>query len=795
MGEESLYKIGTLMRPHRRFTGDTHCLNYQQDDYECLFIKPWKLPEIFNQHIVALGRQRMIKKITIQDQASYGDTPQYFDNLSKFNFIYGSNGTGKTTVSRVIADESKYDSCNLTWQNGRVLQTLVYNRDFVEEHFNQPIKGIFTLGKQDKEILEKIRMAKEEQNKLESDITSLQTVLEGEYGNAGKLKELADLESDFENKCWSSKQIYQNQFKEAFRGVLDSKRKFKDRLLKENKDNTSEAKDLEELKSKSITVFGDTPETKTPIPTLSYGQLLQLESDPILNKKVVGKSDVDIAAMIEKLGNSDWVKQGKVFYESNDGFCPFCQQKTAKSFAASLNEYFDESFENDTLAIKTLLANYKAESKQLQDAMQSIIDTASSFIDIDKLKSENELLGANIRMNIQSIEKKQSESSQVITLDPLKDIIGTIEKCIESANNKIAQHNAMVDNLDTEKRVLSGQVWRYLLDHDIKNELSAYQSRKEGINKAIESLKKQIESKSGERAKKVTEIRELEKDTTSIQPTVDGINGLLKSFGFTGFKLAKSTQDMFYKIQRPDGSDAQETLSEGEKSFITFLYFYHLLKGSNSESGITTDRIVVFDDPVSSLDSDILFIVSSLIKRLFDEVREETGNIKQIFVLTHNVYFHKEVSYNNDRCKDRSFKDETFWIINKVNRSSTVQNHKLNPIKTSYELLWNEVRDESNRSNLTIQNTLRRIIENYFKILGGINRDEICNMFEGEDKVICGSLFSWINDGSHFVNDDLYISSDTSLVEKQLRVFQEIFNKSGHVAHYNMMMGITEDLS
>ncbi|MFH0083694.1 AAA family ATPase, partial [Pseudomonas aeruginosa] len=72
------------------------------------------------------------------------------------------------------------------------------------------------------------------------------------------------------------------------------------------------------------------------------------------------------------------------------------------------------------------------------------------------------------------------------------------------------------------------------------------------------------------------------------------------------------------------GMDAKETLSEGERTFVTFLYFYHLLKGSDSESGVTTDRIVVFDDPVSSLDSDILFIVSSLIKALFDEVRQGT---------------------------------------------------------------------------------------------------------------------------------------------------------------------------
>ena len=65
---------------------------------------------------------------------------------------------------------------------------------------------------------------------------------------------------------------------------------------------------------------------------------------------------------------------------------------------------------------------------------------------------------------------------------------------------------------------------------------------------------------------------------TSIQPTIDAINALLKSFGFQGFVLAKSGRDGFYKIQHSDGSDAKETLSEGERSFIAFLYFYHLVK-------------------------------------------------------------------------------------------------------------------------------------------------------------------------------------------------------------------------
>src|SRR6185312_15537505 len=108
--------------------------------------------------------------------------------------------------------------------------------------------------------------------------------------------------------------------------------------------------------------------------------------------------------------------------------------------------------------------------------------------------------------------------------------------------------------------------------------------------------------------------------------------------------------------------------------------------------------------------------------------------------------------------------------------------------KTSYELLWAEVR-RPERSNLGIQNTLRRILENYFKILGGIELDQLCSKFDGKDKIICKSLCSWVHDGSHNAHDDLYVSIDESMVDSYLKVFKAIFDRSNHSEHYKMMMG------
>lgn len=62
-------------------------------------------------------------------------------------------------------------------------------------------------------------------------------------------------------------------------------------------------------------------------------------------------------------------------------------------------------------------------------------------------------------------------------------------------------------------------------------------------------------------------------------------------------------------------------------------------------------------------------------------------------------------------------------------------------------------------------------------------------MFDANERIVCKSLCSWVNDGSHYAHDDLYVSIDNTMVESYLKVFRAIFDKSGHSAHYKMMMG------
>lgn len=738
----------------------------------------------------------MISKIDINNSSTFTDGTQFFDGLKKFNYIFGSNGSGKTTISRIIDNLENFSSCNITWVNGNALESKVYHTDFVQKNFVQQsgLKGVFTLGEESTEVLQKIEDAKICIEKIETDINKAKINLHGDDGNGGKKKELSNLEQEYLEMFWEPvKRFKKEKLKlcDGLSGVLNDRAKFKTALVQQYSTNQSALFSQEILEERAQKIFSKALSITQNIPVPSFETIIAYEKDPIFSKIVIGKENVDIATMINKLGNSDWVRQGISYYEGNENVCPFCQQKTEYHFEKSLAEYFDEAFENDMSTIDNLLNNYTKTSEDLNVNFDKIIESESVFLDIEKLKSKKQVVDSLLLLNIRKINQKKKESSQIIVLDSLSDVLNSIVAEIKDANKKIDEHNIMVKNISTEKSALTQCIWKFVIE-ELKDSIKNYNKSRAEIDAAIKGLTKVIEEKRLVKRQKAAELRELEKTITSIQPTCDEINTILSSFGFKSFKLTVADDNRSYKLLRNDGTEAQTTLSEGEKNFVAFLYFYHLIKGSHNEGGVLTNKIVVFDDPISSLDSDVLFIVSTLIRDIIAEVRDNGSTIKQVFILTHNIYFFKEVTFNRKRENNKLLPEESFWVVKKRDTVSYIEKQTHNPIKTSYELLWSEVSSASPNPS-TIQNTIRRILENYFKILGGQEVNELYTQFYGSEKLICKALCSWINDGSHNVFGDVdYNSIDEENVEKYLDVFRKIFDKTHHISHYNMMMGISE---
>lgn len=739
----------------------------------------------------------MITSINIKNIATFDPVNGVqIDGLKKINFIYGANGCGKTTLSNFLQNpvDGKFTHCTANWKNEAPLKALVYNKEFRDQNFGKgKLNGVFTLGQATTTEIKVIEDKTEELKVIKSDGVKKRETL-----NAQKQKK-EDLEKEFAESSW--KKIYKKydkEFKEAFVGSMKSGELFKNRLLQEFANNTATLKTLEELREKATTIFGEVPQNITPINTISYDRILDIEIEPVWKKIIVGKADVNIAKLIQKLNINDWVNQGRSYIQEDDDTCPFCQQPTiTEDFKNQLENWFDETYLNDIKAVKELKQEYNSLTQNLINELNSIETNQKNFKDtklnVDKFSAYLKTLISQNTTNSEFLNNKIKEPSRSIELVSLKEQLDLIADLITNANIEIKKHNDIVANFNTEKSNLIQSIWKFIIE-EFRIDIAKFNSDKTGLETGITALQTQLTAKLTEFSTLNAEIQNLSKNVTSIQPTIDEINRLLKSYGFLNFEIVPTAEKGFYQIQREDGEIAEATLSEGEITFITFLYFLQRAKGGETEESVNEERILVIDDPISSLDSNVLFVVSTLIKEIIKNVKSDVGNIKQIILLTHNVYFHKEVSYEG---LNRKGEKSQFWILRKNNKISTIHFYGINnPIQSSYELLWREIKEWENNSGITIQNTLRRILENYFSILGSKRDDVLINKFSTqEEKEICRSLLSWANEGSHTLPDDLFIEAPDGTITKYLEVFKNIFSHTENIGHYNMMMGIGEEIT
>ncbi|MBO7448142.1 AAA family ATPase [bacterium] len=734
----------------------------------------------------------MIRKIVIKNTPPYFNGDQTIEP-KHINFIFGLNGSGKTTVSRFLRSPEKntFSECRIDWHN-TPLNCAVYNRDYVKENFSESsMPGIFTLGEENIEIKNRIAELTSSIRVQKDKSENLQKEINGDGAVVGYQEQLKQHEATYVDLFWKIKQQFdkdESPLLLALEGSRGSKEVFKKNLLDQLASNKETYDDKDKLEQACSILFVKNIESIAPIQVPAFDELISFESVDTLGKVIVGKDDVDIAGLIKKLGNHTWFEQGVTYLELSDGKCPFCQRPIDEGFTNQIAEYFDENYNSMVAELKRLYERYVQTAESLLRKLNAIA-LPPQFEKEDELTISILSLNKILEENKSRLFEKASSPNVVVELETVKDVAEQIERLLNEANNAIQEHNKRIENIKEEKEKLKNQVWRYILDA-LASPIEIYQKEKERLFSIIHQKTEEKSEADRSIVAMTSELSGLEQQLTSVVPTANGINNLLKNYGFTGFSLKVDEEEKCYQFVRSNGQPAYESLSEGERNFVTFLYFMYALHGNIKENGHNDDKVVVIDDPVSSLDSDVLFIVSSLLRDLFADIYAEKGSIKQLFILSHNNFFFKEVSYKRGLTNSKT----GYWMIVKSNDISKILEYDENPVNSTYEMLWAEIKnaevDPKKCNTLTLANTMRRIIEHYFSLLGGKDLNNLHLEFPDGERQVFKSLISWANMGSHSAFDDYSATPTLYNAEKHLKVFKDLFDKTGHISHYNMMMKI-----
>jgi len=720
----------------------------------------------------------MITKISMNNVASYR-SPVILETDKKVNLVYGLNGTGKSTLSNFLYKNgnSDFSNCSIDGLNQEDIR--VYNQNFIQDYFYEPdnLKGIFTLSKENKKAEEKIKSAQKEIEKLEA---SKQTKISQKTEQE---KSLTTKKQNVEKKIWEIKTTFaggDRVLEYCLENLKGNKVTLFNHLANISKPNEQPLKTIDQLKKEVEAIQGDDAQKHDLLSKINF-IAHEVEQNQILQKNIVGNENTTVSTLINQLQNSDWVKDGlqylpEVIEEDVDS-CPFCQSKTiTQSLLEDIKGFFDESYENDIKALKTLLSSYEGGVSTLPK--KESYET-NPYIAEKKSEFEN-LYGAVYNLlenNKRQIETKLKSPSQLITLDDSVNVIEKFNDFIESLNQTISIHNEKIDNKDKALPGLKKQFWA-LMRWDYDQTISIYQKDKIEIETKITELKKTLgESEESINTQKDV-IAEQQKKTINIEQSITFINNALVELGLDDFSIEKHS-DNLYKIKRSEqDADIFHSLSEGEKMIISFLYFVEMCRGKKSADDVGGKKIIVIDDPISSLSHIFIFNIGQLIKKEF----LNSDAYEQVFILTHSLYFFYELTDTNH---NRRKENQKLFRMTKNSDGSHIFDMKYEEIQNDYQSYWQIIKDEKQPPAL-IANCMRNIIEYFFNFIEKKDLNNIFQKPELQDNKF-QAFCRYVNRESHSLGQNIfdYKEFDYNIFKEALGL---VFQESGYKEHYEEMV-------
>lgn len=713
----------------------------------------------------------------MKNVASYKDEAILKTDNKKEVLIYGLNGTGKSTMSNYLynREAEKYVNCTIEGLSSNE-NVLVYNQQFVEDNFYNAdtINGIFTLSKENKEAQIAIEKASNIINNLLKERENNEKIFNV------KNTEFESFKKQTEDKLWKIKTEYSGGdrvLEYCIEGYKGNKDKLMNHLISVEKKD--EVKTIEEIK-KEVTLLKNGEEKIELINPIAI-DIDENDCKDILSKVIVGNENSTVSKLIYELECSDWVKQGLDYINAGSDekqVCPFCQSNTiTKEFISEVKSFFDESYEKDMEAIKNYYNQYLDELQRIDNIelnKNAVIDD-EVVLKFNTLKRE---LVSEMRDNSNLFTEKQKTPNASIGLVSVYDRVEEINSFLNNINDKIENYNRKIENRINELEILKEEFWYSIrLDKDdIVSDYIIKKNKNEKDSREFEENDKKIEQKiSAQR----TIIEDSQKKTVNIEEAIKSINYGLRDLGISDFRIENDEEhkDM-YKLVRGEEKGVFKSLSEGEKMVISFLYFVELCKGKKGVRDTETKKIIVIDDPITSMSHIYVFNIGQLIQRSF------MNNVmfEQVIVLTHNLYFFYELVRKNG--DSRNERQTLIRLVKNDNISSFFEMH-YNEIQNDYQSYWNIIKEERDNKVL-LANCMRNILEYFF---GFIDKQPLHNVFQKEifkDNKY-HAFARYINRESHSDGQNLFDFKEFDY-DAFREAFRLVFYESGYKEHYNKMM-------
>lgn len=756
------------------------------------------------------------------------------ENLKKVNFIFGPNGTGKTSITRILSEGPDDDRITLA-EESSTREILVLNSKYIEETFQETENGIFFLGKQSIANQNDIESKKKDRERLSEEIELLKSKKGSAENDESEAKEA------LLSAIWSNRKIVPDQLSSCLDGYNKRRTKLRDKV-KDIRQNPLPPEDalpatLDELATQEKGLLTTTLETAPRVRTIP--QIPQrLEDLPnLLRTPLIPAADSPLSDLISQIQHSDWVREGKHIMETHqdalDDRCPFCQQQTPQDFSDNLTKLWDRSYDNAVARLQSRLDTLKLSLQQLSDFTSEIdkhqLKDVAEYSKNAQLDAIEKALSKSLELLREKLDK-QSQSFDAPEDWDINAFNSALRELGERLNTLVNEHNAKVNDQDNLRKEFEDKFWSVFSHHTCHDAFKAFDSivgGETGTAARIVALEEQIAEKDEKRKELTNLIKVAEQSRMDIHPAIEHINRALSGIGMTSFELGASTDDFItghlpnptqrdgYILLRTNEYGRKErtdvtTLSDGERNLICFLYFFHQFHKDTAN----TDKkfTVVIDDPINAMDGLSSFITSGYIRELISEVlslgkHRPHKYVDQLIILTHSTRFHMEAAYKIKKANANC----AFYTIERLLSPADHNRHAKSVISgpfddskihSEYALLWEEVRRAWNILNSApayakptgdpraqisplIGNTMRRIIESYLIHLCGIG--SITELGESSDAAT-RALMAFTNNNSHDAFDmDLHAVHNLT-IDQLFYAFEKVFIEHGAADHYNMMM-------